>query len=208
MSTTTSSHDFIDDALERVTDMVDEAPEFKNIQKFLEWFASLITVLTVAINSIALNIHRRLTAVERSSSSIASSTATVTTTPTAPSVTATQGSTQRDTAAAAQRQARCTQCHARGHTAALCRTSNPAAMRKRVARNSRIAKEARTYRNMSTIPAPAPPPYLQPATTSTPVATLPMNYASLAADATELRRRAAQSARDKRLRRRAQTTTS
>jgi len=206
MSTITTSHDFIDEALERVTDMVDEAPEFKNMQKFFEWFVTLITALTVAINIIALNIHRRLTTVERSS--VASSTATTTTTPTAPSVTATQGSTQRDTAAAAQRQARCTQCHARGHTAALCRTSNPAAMRKRVARNSRIAKEARTYRNMSTIPAPAPPPYLQPATTPTPVATLPMNYASLAADATELRRRAAQSARDKRLRRRAQTTTS
>jgi hypothetical protein len=81
-------------------------------------------------------------------------------------------------------------------------------MRKRVARNSRIAKEARAYRNMPTIPAPAPPSYLHPATSSTPVAPLPMNYASLAADATELRRRAAQSARDKRLRRRAQSSTS
>ena len=198
-----AAHDFIDEALETVTDMVDESPEFKNIGSFLEWFASLITVLTLAINNIALNIHRRLLSIERQSSSTYQST----TAPTAPSVTATQGSTKQDTAAAAQRQARCTQCHARGHTAALCRTSNPAAMRKRVARNSRIAKEARANR-MPPIPTPAPSSYFYPATTSTPVAPVPMNYASLAADATELRRRAAQSARDKRLRRRATSTTS
>ena len=101
----TTSHDFIDEALESVTDMVDETPEFKNLGSFLGWFASLITALTVAINSIALNIHRRLQAVESSSSA-------PTTVSTAPSVTVTQGSTKRDTAEAAQRQARCTQCHA------------------------------------------------------------------------------------------------
>jgi hypothetical protein len=46
---------------------------------------------------------------------------------------------------------RCNRCHARGHTVDDCKTTNPSAMRKRVARNNRIAKEARCA------PAQTPP---------------------------------------------------
>ena len=77
-----------------------------------------------------------------------------------------------------------------------CKTSNPGAMRKRVARNSRIAKEVRASSTTSPIQAPAPPPFYYHHPTPH-VAPVPMNYAALAADATELRRRATQSARDK-----------
>ncbi|KAF8129684.1 hypothetical protein K438DRAFT_1789026 [Mycena galopus ATCC 62051] len=37
---------------------------------------------------------------------------------------------------------RCKKCHARGHDTDSCRTTNPAAMRKRVAQNSRTARSA------------------------------------------------------------------
>ena len=98
---------------------------------------------------------------------------------------------------------RCNRCHARGHTVEDCKTTNPSAMRKRVARNNRIAKEAR--RAPAQPPPSVPPPYPwlphhypspYPSTTPT------YHMASLATDAAELRRRSTQSARDKRRHRR------
>ena len=109
-----------------------------------------------------------------------------------------------DTPTSRRLPSRCSLCHARGHTDTQCRTTNPSAMRKRVDRNNRIAKEAR---QASRIPIPAPPPFFYPQYPHiTASATTPMNYAAMAADATELRQRAAQSARDKRHKR--PTTTS
>lgn len=117
---------------------------------------------------------------------------------------ATAGSTTiKATSATPGKRARCTSCHARGHTASDCRTTNPGAMRKRVARNSRLAKEARanTAAASTSVAPPSPypptfpfPPYLAPPTH--------MAYSALVADSTELRRRATQSARDKRRRQR------
>jgi hypothetical protein len=78
-------------------------------------------------------------------------------------------------------------------------------MRKKVARNSQIAKEARASPAMSHIPASAPPPFYY-AHPPAPVASIPMNYATLAADTMELRRQATQSARDKRRQRNATTS--
>jgi hypothetical protein len=201
MSTTTSS--FIDDTFDAVQEMLEEEPDYSSPRTMVAFITTILTALIFAITETYRKLHFRVLSLEKASSTSAPSKPAQ-----APSTSSVSGpTTQRDTAAAAQRQARCTQCHARGHTANLCRTSNPAAMRKRVARNSRIAKEARTLRNMPTIPAPAPPPFLYPAPTH-PVGSIPMDYASLTADATELRRRSAQSARDKRLRRRAQSSTS
>ena len=102
---------------------------------------------------------------------------------------------------------RCNRCHAHGHTVDDCKTTNPTAMRKRVARNNRIAKEARR--------APAqPPPSVPP-----PFPWLPHHYpppypsaaptyhmASLATNAAELQQRSAQSARDKQRNRRPQSS--
>lgn len=95
-----------------------------------------------------------------------------------------------------RRPARCTKCHARGHSVTECKTANPAAMRKRVDRNTRLAKEARTYHTASLARSP-PSPYPYPFPIPPPPLITP-NIAALSADATELRRRAAQSARDKR----------
>jgi hypothetical protein len=98
---------------------------------------------------------------------------------------------------------RCNRCHASGHTVEDCKTTNPSAMRKRVARNNRIAKQARRTQAQPppSVPPPFPwlphhypPPYPSPAPT--------YHMASLATDAAELRRRTAQSARDKRRHRR------
>jgi hypothetical protein len=118
--------------------------------------------------------------------------------------TAGTSTSQRDTAASPKR---CNRCHARGHTVDDCKTTNPSAMRKRVARNNRIAKEARRApaQPPPNVPPPFPwsshhypPPY--PSTAPT------YHMASLATDAAELRRRSAQSARDKRRNRRPQTS--
>ena len=98
---------------------------------------------------------------------------------------------------------RCNRCHARGHTVDDCKTTNPSAMRRRVARNNQIAKEARRVlaQPPPSVPPPLPwlpyhypPPHLSAAPTH--------QMAWLATDAAELRRRSAQSARDKRRNRR------
>lgn len=92
---------------------------------------------------------------------------------------------------------RCTKCHARGHIDSDCTTADPAAMRRRVAANQRRKKDAR--RNTHLIPASSStaipyhlmhPPFAAPQPQ--------VNLAALAADASELRRRQTQSARDKR----------
>src|SRR6266545_7099495 len=56
-----------------------------------------------------------------------------------PAATAGTTTSQRDTAPSPKQ---CNRCHARGHTVDNCRTTQPSAMRKRVARKNRIAKEA------------------------------------------------------------------
>jgi hypothetical protein len=104
---------------------------------------------------------------------------------------------------------RCQKCHARGHDISDCRTADPAAMRRRVASNSRLAKQACAERSTmpsTSTPAPSLFPY-QPPYPSYPVIPPPVNFANLVADATELRRRAAQSTRDRRINRRRQPST-
>jgi len=83
---------------------------------------------------------------------------------------------------------RCNRCHAHGHTVEHCKTTNPTAMRKRVARNKRIAKEAR--RALAQPPPSVPPPFpwlphQYPPSYPSPAPTYHM--ASLATDAAELR---------------------
>ena len=97
---------------------------------------------------------------------------------------------------------RCTKCHARGHDITVCRTTNPAAMRKRVGEN---AKRKKMASNPSLNPfASTSPPFplygTYPSPTPNPVAA----YAFVA-DAQELRRRRQQSDRDKRRVRRSTT---
>jgi hypothetical protein len=101
---------------------------------------------------------------------------------------------------------RCQRCHALGHDTTECRTKDPAMTKKRIAKNAKDKARAR-------LPAPAPPPhnaaFAYPYAPYAPhIAPQPSDtYAALIADATEMRRRAAQSSRDKRIRRRAPAVT-
>jgi len=118
---------------------------------------------------------------------------------------ATPGAPTTSTSQPAGRLPRCQKCHARGHPTSECHTTNAAAMRRRVAQNSRIARGSRAVEAAhALLPSPRPASHV-PGSVATAVH-IPMEYAAIAADATELRRRAAQSRRDKRLRRRASTT--
>lgn len=90
---------------------------------------------------------------------------------------------------------RCAKCHARGHAENNCTTADPAAMRRRVAANQRRKKDARQMHTNLAFPPPLPYHYQQnPFVPPQPQ----VNFAALAADASELRRRQTQSARDKR----------
>ena len=182
-----------------VNAMIDNKPPIpKHLETIVSWLISIITAITAMIEQIGRANDVRLTELEEVTDSHATTLEHQTTASAATAAPATTQWAQRDTATTSRRlSSRCNLCHARGHTSTECRTTNPGAMRKRVARNNRIAKEARASTATSHIPAQAPPPffYHQPLPH---VAPLPMNYAALSADATELRRRAAQSARDKR----------
>jgi hypothetical protein len=99
---------------------------------------------------------------------------------------------------------RCETCHAIGHDKSKCRTTDPAAMRKRVALNRRKQKEARKTPLYfpATVPAPSYTAFAPPAAMD------PRAYAALAADAHELHRRRQQSTQDKRRVRRSAASTS
>jgi len=83
---------------------------------------------------------------------------------------------------------RCNRCHARGHKVDDCKTTNPSAMRKRVARNNRIAKEARRMPGQPPPSVPPPAPWLPYHYPSPYPSTMPTYHmASLATDTAELR---------------------
>ena len=187
--------------------MINNRPQTpSNLQAFVSWLIAIINAIIALIEQIGRANDARLTELEEVTDSQATtleqSIANATAASTAPATTQWQ---QRDTATSRRLPSRCNLCHARGHASTECKTTNPGAMRKRVARNSRIAKEARASSATSHIQVQAPPPFYYHQSPPH-VAPVPMNYAALAADATELRRRATQSARDKRRKRTATTS--
>ena len=176
---------------------VPQVPQSQNT--LLNFIVLLFDALHLMVITIATNLSRRISAVEEAQEEHEEEDAKSSATSVAPPSTTPQQSTQSTWPK------RCQKCHARGHNVGVCRTANPAAMRRRVASNSRLAKEARTNRAAPTIPAQAPSyipfqsPFLSP-----PATPVPVNFANLVADATELRQRAAQSSRDRRMNRRRQ----
>jgi hypothetical protein len=93
---------------------------------------------------------------------------------------------------------KCQRCHASGHDKSTCRTKDPDTMKKRVAKNNRSRAKATPI-----IPpayAALPSPLVYPHGFSGP--TTHTAFTALVADATEMRRRTTQSARDKRKARR------
>ncbi|KAF8867633.1 hypothetical protein BD779DRAFT_1556563 [Infundibulicybe gibba] len=98
---------------------------------------------------------------------------------------------------------RCQRCHALGHDTDSCRTKDPAVMKKRVAKNAKARNQPRKSAAPS-FPIPSYPYSFSP---YTPPPAPPPTADSLNAmivDASELRRRATQSARDRKRFRRSQ----
>ena len=196
MSLPAPTHTIVDRTAETVNelkdpidDLMDNLPGNANVSKaFLSWLVKVLILLLQFIQSIALDYGHRLVAIERKLSTTTAST-------TAPASTDAAAATTSKTTA--QHSKHCQKCHACGHDAIDCRTANPSAMRKRVASNGRLAREARIYSASTQLP-PTMPSVVQPYPYY-PMPTTPIpHYANLVADATELRRCAAQSARDKR----------
>jgi hypothetical protein len=191
-----STDDLIDNLKDPIVTLIEDPPETPSVfSGFLEWLINIIGALLAMIETLAHNYGNRLHRLEQQQFDNAPATATQ-----APSSVATPATTRAPTTNTNARPKRCTRCHARGHDVTDCRTTNPQTMRKRVAANARLAKQARANTAMPTMPAPAPSPVSWPYPPNPPYFS-PVAYANLAADATELRRREAQSARDRRRRR-------
>lgn len=159
-----------------------------------QWASNVLVEIHLALSTLLPMITSRLDDLER----LQVSAQPVTTTPGAARSLLAQGTSSQSPG----RQPRCRNCHARGHQASACTTSNPSAMRKRVAMNSRIAKEARAPAPLFIPTHPLPSHSVNILSTSFP----PIDISALTADATELRRRTAQSRRDKRRSRRNPTS--
>ena len=180
----------IADAVDSVRYEIGEPPTPANLPSFIQWVIDIFTSLVNIIELIAITYARRTMDIESHirdgpSSNVATASSST------PS-------------ASASRLKRCTKCHARGHDDSSCRTADPSAMRKRIAANTRRNREARAIKQQ----LPAYTGYPPSISTAHLPSTLPppsqASYSALVADAAELRRRNAQSSRD---RRRSRTTT-
>lgn len=183
-----SQQQSVADAIEHVRDQLDETPQHPNaLSGVVQWIIDIATSIIALIELLAASYARRIMDLESFARDAPPPSSTKTT---APSSTPSAPTTSR--------LKRCAKCHARGHDDSVCRTADPTAMRKRIAANSRRAREARTA-------LPTYPAYPLPNHPLLPQPTFPLppqaSYSALVADATELRRRNAQSSRDRRRRR-------
>ena len=91
---------------------------------------------------------------------------------------------------------RCTRCHTRGHPLEECKSTDPAAVKRRVAQNAK----ARERRRKLDTPVSLPPSHLTPASFAPAYEFYTQNrqFALMATESAELRRREAQSKRDRR----------
>ena len=123
--------------------MINNRPQTpNNLQGFVSWLISIINAIIAMIKQIGQANDARLTELEEVTDSHATTLEQSTTTSTAATAAATIQWQQRNTTTSRRVPSRCNKCHARGHTATECKTLNPSAMRKRVAHNSQITKEA------------------------------------------------------------------
>ena len=149
------------------------------------WVIQVLSLFLNLINSVVGFFRARIAALEEDDSTASSI---------APN---TDAHTNQRPSAPPSKPRRCAKCHARGHAENDCKTADPATMRRRVAMNQRRKRDMRFFNPpLSTaLPPPLPYHYQQPTTAFTQPQ---VNLAALAADASELRRRQTQSARDKR----------
>lgn len=182
------SSDIIDNAFFDVHDELNQRPTVpQQLNPLVAWFSSIVSSLLIACEGLLRQVLGRLDALELAAQQAPQPTAPPQPAPSAAAASVPPGMRLR----------RCTLCHARGHTQPDCRTANPSEMRKRVQRNATIAKQSRAF-SAQALAAAAPLPTPFPLSTTSLAPAAPMAYAALAADATELRRRSAQSRRDKR----------
>ena len=203
MSTATL-HDFATEALDDLKSELSDPPQPLNLTVLLAWIIQLFNLVHYALDVIFQRIDRDIAEV---AANIAAPKTTFAATVVSPLTASTNpptvgSSTARAPSTTLRLRARCINCHARGHVASDCRTTNPSAMRKRVARNTRLAREARAHVAVAALPVAPPSPNAFGTYFPQLVPPTHMVYSALVADSTELRRRAAQSARDKRRRQR------
>lgn len=159
----------------------------------ITWIQRLVQEIVLLLIAVLTQVTGRIQYLEDVISELqtdkppAASTATPSAAQAAPKPSATSSSSSK----------RCDTCHATGHVSTHCQTADPATMRKRVARNNRIAKERRRT-IVQYLPPPIPPTPSLPQAASFTTTQPRMDYATMSADATEFRRRQAQSARDRR----------
>jgi len=182
--------DAVDSYMSQIHTTIQQRPalESRSLAPLLQWIVLVFTTFYDALTNIVPMVTGRLADLEARPLVAATAMATGSggATPAPPTA-----STSRT-----GRPSRCQKCHARGHATSACRTSDAGAMRRRVAANTRIARETRaTSAARVLFPSPVPPSYVPPIP---PSAATPMVFAAIAADASELRRRSAQSRRDKR----------
>ena len=120
--------DTVNELKDLIDDLMNNLPGNANVSKaFLSWLVKVLIYLLQFIQTIALDYGHRLIDIERKLSMT-----TVLTTVPASTTDAAATTTSKTTA---QRSKHCQKCHACGHDAIDCCTTNPSAMHKRVASN-------------------------------------------------------------------------
>lgn len=158
-----------------------------NVASLVGFISGLIRLVLVWIQILINPLETRLTSLEQVTSGSQSSKAYHA-----------SSTTSQPTPHGPGRKTKCQKCHARGHSSQECRTANPSAVRRRIAQNAKTRAERRQMPSlMSSLSAHAPhtaSPYIPASIHSSQVAYM--------AESAELRRRIAQSNRDRRKARR------
>jgi len=187
----TSDHE-TDRAQRELRDSLRNAPTPSNdvAAGIVAWAVSTFYLVITFLEAIFKEYQDRFTELEEDVTALRDRQTTAPTTTPKPSTSA---------AARTPRKPRsCATCHAHRHITSECRTANPAATRKRIASNRRKEKSTGQplppylYYPTTVVPPPSSPGFHHQA------ATTPVDFAGLAADAQEFRRRHQQSIRDKR----------
>ena len=162
-------------------------PDDSNVDALVGFICGLIRLMIVWVATLVNSLETRLASLEKATPGSRSSKAfhASSTTP---------QSTQRRPG----RKAKCTKCHARGHSAEECRSTDPQAVRRRIAQNAKVRAERRKM-----------PPLISALSAHTqhgapypPAVGIPPSQVAFLAESAELRRRIAQSNRDQRRSRR------
>jgi hypothetical protein len=171
---------------EEIEQLLDHPPtdeDDDNIQNLTHYIGGLIKLIIVWVMSFITPIQSRLDSLERTVSE------------SVPSKSQFAYSTAQKSAPRKPGQlTKCSKCHARGHSDQECKSTNPSAVRRRIAQNAKIRAERRKITPLQSLQS-VHMPYAAP---PHPFAGIPPEQSAFMVEAAELRRRIAQSNRDKR----------